>query len=154
MQGMIAYAKANPGKLSVGTPGIGTPHSLAALMLNAVAGIEMTQVPYKGTAPALNDLLGGQIPLMWATPNVVMQYVRNRQGEGARRGVAANASRCLPNVPTVSRERRSRFRCQRLVRHRRAGQDAARRNRARSAREIARDRQDAGRARQDGAARL
>src|ERR1700724_3256164 len=72
---LIAYAKANPGKLSVGTPGIGSPHHLAVAMLNAAASIDITHVPYKGTAPALNDLLGGQIALIWATPNVVMQYV-------------------------------------------------------------------------------
>lgn len=101
LKGMIAYAKANPGKLSVGSPGMGTPHSLAALMLNAAAGIEITHVPYKGTAPALNDLLGGQIALMWATPNVVMQYVQT----GKVRALAVGSPQrvaLLPNVPTVA----------------------------------------------------
>jgi tripartite-type tricarboxylate transporter receptor subunit TctC len=101
IKGLVAYAKANPGKLAVGTPGMGTPHSLAALMLNAVAGIDITQVPYKGTGPSLNDLLGGQIPLIWATPNVVMQYVRNGKVKalavGSRQRVAL-----LPDVPTLS----------------------------------------------------
>jgi tripartite-type tricarboxylate transporter receptor subunit TctC len=60
---LIAYARANPGKLSVGTPGVGSPHHLAAAMLNSAAKIDITHVPYRGTAPALNDLLGGQIPL-------------------------------------------------------------------------------------------
>src|ERR1700684_3711224 len=77
LKDLIAYVKANPGKLSVGTPGIGTPPHLRVAMLNAAAGIDITHVPYKGTAPALNDLLGGQIPLMWATPNVVIQYVES-----------------------------------------------------------------------------
>ena len=54
---LIAYAKANPGKLSVGTPGIGSPHHLAAAMLNARAGIDIVNVSYKGAAPSLNDLL-------------------------------------------------------------------------------------------------
>ena len=59
---MIAHAKANPGKVSVGTPGVGTPHHLAMLMMNAAAKVDITHVPYRGTGPALNDLLGGQIP--------------------------------------------------------------------------------------------
>jgi tripartite-type tricarboxylate transporter receptor subunit TctC len=98
---LITYAKANPGKLSVGTPGVGSPHHLAVAMLNAAAGIDITHVPYKGTAPALNDILGGQIPLMWATPNVVMQYVESDKlkplAVGSPRRVAL-----LSNVPTVS----------------------------------------------------
>jgi len=101
MKGLIAYAKANPGKLSVGTPGMGTPHSLAALMLNAAASIEITQVPYKGTAPSLNDLLGGQIPLIWATPNVVMQYVQPGKVKALAVGSAQRVA-LLPKVPTVA----------------------------------------------------
>ncbi len=98
---MIAYAKANPGKLAVGTPGIGSPHHLAAVMLNAAAGIDITHVTYKGTAPALNDLLGGQIPLMWATPNVVMQYVETGKMKPLAVGSPERIA-LLPNVPTVS----------------------------------------------------
>jgi tripartite-type tricarboxylate transporter receptor subunit TctC len=98
---LIAYAKANPGKLTVGTPGVGTPHSLAAFMLNAAAGIQITHVPYKGTAPALNDLLGGQIPLIWSTPNVVMQYVE--AGKIIPLAVGSlKRETMLPNVPTVA----------------------------------------------------
>jgi tripartite-type tricarboxylate transporter receptor subunit TctC len=100
-KGLLAYAKANPGKLSVGTPGIGTPHSLAAFMLNAAAGIEITHVPYKGTAPALNDLLGGQIPLIWSTPNVVMQYVQAGKITPLAVG-SLKREAMLPNVPTVA----------------------------------------------------
>lgn len=100
-KGLLAYAKANPGKLAVGTPGIGTPHSLAVMMLNAAAGIDITHVPYKGTAPALNDLLGGQIPLIWSTPNVVMQYVDSGTiiplAVGSLKRVAI-----LPKVPAVA----------------------------------------------------
>jgi tripartite-type tricarboxylate transporter receptor subunit TctC len=101
LKGLIAYAKANPGKLAVGTPGIGTPHSLAAMMLNAAAGIDITHVSYKGTAPALNDLLGGQIPLMWATPNVVIQYVQTGKLTALAVGSPERFA-LLPNVPTVS----------------------------------------------------
>jgi tripartite-type tricarboxylate transporter receptor subunit TctC len=101
LKGAIAYAKANPGKLSVGTPGMGSPHSLIALMLNARAGIDITQVPYKGTGPSLNDLLGGQIPLIWSTPSVVMQYVAT--GKVKALAVASlQRVALLPDVPTVS----------------------------------------------------
>jgi tripartite-type tricarboxylate transporter receptor subunit TctC len=98
---LIAYAKANPGKLSVGTPGVGSPHHLAAAMLNAAAGIDITHVPYKGTAPALNDILGGQIPLIWSTPAVLMQYVES--GKLKPLAVASLERVALfPNVATVS----------------------------------------------------
>jgi tripartite-type tricarboxylate transporter receptor subunit TctC len=98
---LIAYAKANPGKLAVGTPGIGSPHHLAVVMLDAAAGIDITHVPYKGTAPALNNLLGGQIPLIWATPNVVTQYV---EAGKLKPLVVASLERIalFPNVPTVN----------------------------------------------------
>jgi tripartite-type tricarboxylate transporter receptor subunit TctC len=98
---LIAYAKANPGKLSVGTPGVGTPHHLAAAMLNKASGIDITHVPYRGTAPALNDLAGGQIPLIWATPNVVIQLVE----AGKVKPLATASLRriaLLPDVPTVA----------------------------------------------------
>jgi tripartite-type tricarboxylate transporter receptor subunit TctC len=98
---LIAYAKTNPGKLSVGTPGIGSPHHLAAAMLNAAAGIDITHVPYKGTAPALNDILGGQIPLIWSTPNVVMQYVESGKLKPLAVGSPERIA-LLPKVPTVS----------------------------------------------------
>jgi tripartite-type tricarboxylate transporter receptor subunit TctC len=98
---LIAYAKANPGKLSVGTPGVGSPHHLAAAMLNSAAKIDITHVPYRGTAPALNDLVGGQIPLIWATPNVVIQFV---EAGKVKPLAVASAQRIalLPQVPTVS----------------------------------------------------
>jgi len=98
---LVAYAKANPGKLTAGTPGIGTPHHLAAAMLNAAAHIDITHVPYRGTAPALSDLLGGQIPLIWATPNVVMPFVET--GKVKPLAVASlERIALLPNVPTIS----------------------------------------------------
>jgi tripartite-type tricarboxylate transporter receptor subunit TctC len=101
LKGVIAYAKANPGKLTVGTPGVGTPHHLAALMLNVMAGIDITHVPYKGTAPALSDLLGGQIPLIWSTPNSLMQYIQT--GKIKPLAVASpERIAILPDVPTVS----------------------------------------------------
>ena len=97
---LIAYSKANPGKLSVGTPGVGSPHHLAAAMLNVSAGVDITHVPYRGTAPALNDLIGGQIPLMWATPNAVVQHVE--AGKVKPLGIASRQRIALmPQVPTI-----------------------------------------------------
>jgi tripartite-type tricarboxylate transporter receptor subunit TctC len=98
---LIAYAKTNPGKLSVGTPGVGTPHHLAVAWLNTAAKIDITHVPYRGTAPALNDFLGGQVPLMWATPVAVMPFVE--QGKVKVLGVATKQRiPMLPQVPTIS----------------------------------------------------
>src|SRR5262252_5225161 len=98
---LIAYSKANPRKLSVGTPGVGTPHHLAAAWLNTAAKIDITHVPYRGSAPALNDLLGGQIPLIWATPVAVMPFVE--QGKAKVLAVATEQRiPMLPQVPTVA----------------------------------------------------
>jgi tripartite-type tricarboxylate transporter receptor subunit TctC len=98
---LIAYSKANPGKLSVATSGAGTPHHLAVLMLNAAAGIDITHVPYRGTAPALNDLLSGQVPLMWSTPVGVMQFVE--QGKAKTLGVTTpQRVAILPHVATLA----------------------------------------------------
>jgi tripartite-type tricarboxylate transporter receptor subunit TctC len=98
---LIAQAKASPGKLSVGTPGVGTPHHLAMLMVNAGAGIDITHVPYRGTGPALNDLLGGQIPMIWATPVAVMPHVQS--GKVKVLGTASSKREpSLPQVPTLA----------------------------------------------------
>jgi tripartite-type tricarboxylate transporter receptor subunit TctC len=98
---LIAYSKANPRKLSVGTPGVGTPHHLAAAWLNTAAKIEITHVPYRGAGPALNDLLGGQIPLIWASPIAVLPFVE--QGNVKVVGVSTpQRLPTMPQVPTVS----------------------------------------------------
>jgi tripartite-type tricarboxylate transporter receptor subunit TctC len=98
---LIAYAKANPGKLSVGTPGIGTPHHLAAAWLNTAAKIQITHVPYRGAAPALNDLLGGQIPLVWASPVAVLPFLE--QGKVKALAVSTNhRDHMLSNVPAIA----------------------------------------------------
>jgi tripartite-type tricarboxylate transporter receptor subunit TctC len=98
---LIAYSKANPGKLSVGTAGVGSPHHLAALWLNTAAKIEIAHVPYRGAAPALNDLLGGQIPLIWALSVAVMPFVE----QGKVKALAVSTQQrfpMLPQVPTVA----------------------------------------------------
>jgi tripartite-type tricarboxylate transporter receptor subunit TctC len=98
---LIAYSKANPGKLSVGIPGVGTPHHLAAAWLNRAANIEIRHVPYRAVPPALNDLLAGQIPLIWGAPAAVMPSVE--QGKVKMLAVSTHErDPLLPQVPTVS----------------------------------------------------
>ena len=98
---LIALAKAQPGKLSVGTPGIGTPHHLAMLMLNALAKIDIVNVPYRGAALVLNDVLAGQIPLGWAAPTAVMPHVAS--GKMKVLAVASGQrAPSLPQVPTIA----------------------------------------------------
>ena len=110
-QEVIAYAKANPGKVSVGTPGVGTPHHLAMLMMNAAAKLDITHVPYRGTGPALNDLLGGQVPMIWATPIAVMPHVAS--GKVKVIGTAsAQREAALPQAPTMEESGLPGFRLQ------------------------------------------
>jgi tripartite-type tricarboxylate transporter receptor subunit TctC len=98
---LIALAKAEPGKLSAGTPGVGTPHHLGLLMLNALAKIDIVNVPYRGAAAALNDVLAGQIPMAWAAPTAVMPHVAT--GKVKILGVASvKRPASLPQVSTIA----------------------------------------------------
>jgi tripartite-type tricarboxylate transporter receptor subunit TctC len=105
---LIAHCRDHPRKLSVGTAGIGSPHHLAAAWLNAAAHIEITHVPYRGAAPALNDLLGGQIPLIWALPVAVMPFVEQDKVK-ALAVSTLQRSPLLPQVPTVAESAVSGF---------------------------------------------
>jgi tripartite-type tricarboxylate transporter receptor subunit TctC len=73
---LIAYAKAHPGKMSFGSSGIGSAAHLTTELLKQTAGIDMVHVPYKGTAPALQDLMGGNIQLLVDVPSTLMPHVR------------------------------------------------------------------------------
>ena len=97
---LIAYAKANPGKISYGTPGVGTPQHLAVELLNNMAGLNMVHVPYKGSAPSLGDLMGGQIQFNSAAINSAQPLIR----AGKIRGLAvADPKRvsALKELPAV-----------------------------------------------------
>ena len=72
---MIAYAKANPGKISYGTSGLGTSHHLALEQINLLAGINMVHIPYKGGAQAMVDLAAGNIALMFSTFSTAGQHL-------------------------------------------------------------------------------
>jgi tripartite-type tricarboxylate transporter receptor subunit TctC len=98
---LVAYAKKNPGKLSYATPGLGTGTHLAGEMLNHIAGIEMLHVPYKGSAPAQQDVLGGRVPLLFDVLFSAMPLVK----DGRLKAIAlASPKRSIdqPQIPTIS----------------------------------------------------
>jgi tripartite-type tricarboxylate transporter receptor subunit TctC len=72
----IAYARANPGKINMASAGIGTSQHVAGELFKLMAGIDMVHVPYRGTAPALTDLLGGQVQVLFLSPASSIEYIR------------------------------------------------------------------------------
>ena len=97
----IAYAKANPGKLFYGSPGNGTPHHLAMEVFKSATGINVVHVPYKGTAGAVQDLLGGQINVMFLPVHVALPLVEAGKLSMLAAGGAQRAS-ATPNVPSLA----------------------------------------------------
>jgi len=97
----IAFAKARPGQLTYSSAGIGSSGHLAGALFDTMTGTKMVHVPYKGNAPALTDLLGGQVSLTFATTASVTLYVRS----GRLRALATTGARrspAFPNLPTVA----------------------------------------------------
>jgi tripartite-type tricarboxylate transporter receptor subunit TctC len=94
---LIAYAKANPGKLNFGSGGSGTTPHLAGEMLKTMAGVQMTHVPYKGGGPALSDLVGGQIQLMLENIPSTLPFVK----AGKLRALAVTGKKRSPLVPDL-----------------------------------------------------
>jgi tripartite-type tricarboxylate transporter receptor subunit TctC len=98
---LIAYAKANPGKLNMASGGNGTTGHLSGELFKVMTGVNMVHVPYRGTAPALTDLLGGQVQVMFASMSSSIEYIR----AGKLRPLAVTTttrSNELPEVPTVN----------------------------------------------------
>jgi tripartite-type tricarboxylate transporter receptor subunit TctC len=98
---LIAAAKANPGKLSYGTFGIGTSAHLAGELFKDMAKVDLTTVPYKGAAPAITDLIGGQIDVMFTTVASAASLIES----GQLRAIAvtsAERSPAFPQLPTVA----------------------------------------------------
>jgi tripartite-type tricarboxylate transporter receptor subunit TctC len=96
----IAYAKANPGKINMASPGIGTQPHLAGELFNIMAGLNLVHVPYRGGAPAVTDLISGQVQVMFLSPAASIEYIRS----GRLRALAVTAEtrwEGLPDLPTV-----------------------------------------------------
>jgi tripartite-type tricarboxylate transporter receptor subunit TctC len=96
----IAYAKANPGKVNLASPGNGTGPHVAGELFKMIAGVDMAHVPYRGAGPALNDLLGGQVQVMFVSTVASIGYIK----AGRLRALAVTASTrsdALPDIPTV-----------------------------------------------------
>jgi tripartite-type tricarboxylate transporter receptor subunit TctC len=98
---LIAYAKANPGKLNYGSSGTGGSVHLSTEMFSQLAGIRMTHVPYKGQGPALNDLLGGQIQLLIGSPMVIYPHVKANRLRGLAVS-SGNRSSAMPEIPAFA----------------------------------------------------
>jgi tripartite-type tricarboxylate transporter receptor subunit TctC len=101
VQDVIAYAKANPNKLNFGSPGIGTSQHLAGELFKSMAHVDMIHVPYKGTAPAITDLLSGQIQIMFSTVPGAAPFIQG----GQLRALAITSvqrSTAFPDLPTVA----------------------------------------------------
>ena len=97
----IAYAKANPGKINMASAGIGGPQHVAGELFKFMAGVDMLHVPYRGTTPAVTDLLAGQVQVMFdVTPTALPQIAA-----GKLRPLAVTTSErlaALPDIPTLS----------------------------------------------------
>jgi tripartite-type tricarboxylate transporter receptor subunit TctC len=97
----ISYAKANPGKINMGSGGSGGPVHMTGELFNMMAGLKMQHIPYRGEAPALNDLIGGQVQVVFGSVPASIQYVR----AGKLRALAVTTStrsELLPDLPTVA----------------------------------------------------
>ena len=97
VQDLLARAKARPGALNYGSPGSGTPHHLAMELLKNQTGTFITHIPYRGTGPAVTDLLGGQVDLMFLPIHVALQQVK----AGRLRALAVSGESPNPLLPEV-----------------------------------------------------
>ena len=97
---LIDWAKKNPGKLSYGSSGTGSPHHLSGELLKQISGTDMVHVPYKGAAPAVQDLMGNQIPAVFTTLSTALPHIK----AGKIRAVGfveAKRQQSVPEIPTI-----------------------------------------------------
>lgn len=100
---LVAQAKAKPNTLSYASPGVGSGLHLAGELFKQQAGIDMLHVPYKGTAPALNDVLGGSVPLMFSNLPATLPFLK--QGKLVAIGITeAHRSAAAPDIPTLAEQ--------------------------------------------------
>ena len=98
---LIALAKGNPGKVNMASAGIGTPQHLAGELFKSMAGVDLVHVPYRGGAPALTDMIGGQVQVMFDTLNSSIEHIK----AGRLRALAVTTaipSEALPNIPPIA----------------------------------------------------
>ena len=101
LEQLIAYAKKNPGKINYASAGPGASQHMAAELFKARAGIFMVHIPYRGSGPAMTDLLGGQIPLMFDSVTSALPHIQS--GRLKALGMAtAKRMNSLPNVPAIA----------------------------------------------------
>ncbi len=98
---LIAYVKVRPGQVSYGSGGMGTTSHLAGELFKSLAKVDMTHIPYKGNAPAITDLIGGQTQVMFATMPTVLPYVKTDKLK-ALAVIGSSRASSLPDVPTVA----------------------------------------------------
>jgi tripartite-type tricarboxylate transporter receptor subunit TctC len=96
----IAYAKANPGKLSMASPGNGTMPHIAGELFKRMAGVDMVHIPYRGGAPALTDLMGGQVQVAFMGPTASMSFIKAGKIRALAVTSAARAA-ALPDIPAA-----------------------------------------------------
>ena len=97
LQDLIAYAKANPGKVNIGNPGAGTKGHICAAMIGMLAGVEISHIPYKGSPPLLADLLGGHIDFALDAPSNYLPHIK----DGKIHGVAVTTPERVGEMPDV-----------------------------------------------------
>src|SRR5262249_37660886 len=96
----IAYAKANPGKINLGSPGIGNPGHVAGELFKMMAGVDLVHVPYRGGGPVMTDLLGGQVQVLFGSTSLTIEQIR----AGKLRPLAVTTAtrwEGLPEIPTL-----------------------------------------------------
>jgi tripartite-type tricarboxylate transporter receptor subunit TctC len=97
VQELVAYAKANPGKVSFASAGVGTTQHLAGELFKTIAKIDIQHVPYRGAAPAVTDLLGGRVSMFFGPPSSLLALVK----EGKLRGLAVTSAQRFPGAPDL-----------------------------------------------------
>ncbi|MEO7391236.1 MAG: tripartite tricarboxylate transporter substrate binding protein [Ramlibacter sp.] len=101
---LVAAAKRRPGAINYASPGVGTPHHLSMELFKATAGVFLTHIPYRGTAPAVTDLLGGQVDVMFLPIHVALPHVK--AGKLVALGIGSERRHpLLPQVPTLAEAR-------------------------------------------------
>ena len=101
---LVAAAKARPGRLNYASPGVGTPHHMSMELFKQTAGVYLTHIPYRGTAPAVTDLLGGQVDAMFLPIHVALPHVK--AGKLVALAIGSDKRHpLLPELPTLEQAR-------------------------------------------------